>query len=78
MEENIVLVVDLESSKRPLPIEDEIGPSIFPRELKELAGSWNGGGKDKKDGQMPTVPSISQIANSLKKADQSVGVICAS
>ncbi|XP_057986949.1 mechanosensitive ion channel protein 2, chloroplastic isoform X2 [Hevea brasiliensis] len=66
LEENIVLGVALEGSKRTLPIEEESAPSPLPPESKELAASRNGGGsssvvKDKKDGQMPTVPNISKI-----------------
>ncbi|XP_048226695.1 mechanosensitive ion channel protein 2, chloroplastic isoform X2 [Ricinus communis] len=66
LEENIVLGVALEGSKRTLPIEDEMDPSPFSSESKELAASRNGGGsltagKDKKDSQMPTVPSASQV-----------------
>ncbi|XP_012068012.1 mechanosensitive ion channel protein 2, chloroplastic isoform X2 [Jatropha curcas] len=54
LEENIVLGVALEGSKRTLPIEEEVAPSPFPSESKELAASRNGGGppsvgKDKKD-----------------------------
>lgn len=66
LEENIVLGVALEGSKRTLPIEEEMAPSPFPPESMELTASRNGGGspsvgKDKKDGQMPTVPSSSNI-----------------
>ncbi|KAF2311732.1 hypothetical protein GH714_026446 [Hevea brasiliensis] len=65
LEENIVLGVALEGSKRTLLIEEEIDPSSFPQKSKELAGSRDGNGspagKDKKDGQMPTVQSTSQI-----------------
>ncbi|KAF9687389.1 hypothetical protein SADUNF_Sadunf02G0088500 [Salix dunnii] len=53
LEENIVLGVALEGSKRTLPIEEEMDPSPFPLESKELAARHNGGsspsGKDKKD-----------------------------
>ena len=45
LEENIVLGVALEGSKRTLPIEEE---EIAPAETKELASSRNG--KEKKDG----------------------------
>lgn len=64
LEENIVLGVALEGSKRTLPIEDEIGPSHIPADGKELAACRNGNGngngsgsrtpageKEKKDGQ---------------------------
>ncbi|XP_065881210.1 mechanosensitive ion channel protein 2, chloroplastic-like isoform X2 [Euphorbia lathyris] len=56
LEENIILGVALEGSKRTLPIEDEIAASPSPLESKELAASWNGSssaGKEKKDGQVP-------------------------
>nr|GME00339.1 mechanosensitive ion channel protein 3, chloroplastic-like [Ipomoea batatas] len=61
LEENILLGVALEGSKRTLPIEEEMTPSPAATESKELAGSAcrNGnsattattttGGKDKKD-----------------------------
>ncbi|KAH8516210.1 hypothetical protein H0E87_004541 [Populus deltoides] len=56
LEENIVLGVALEGSKRTLPIEEieeEMDSSPFPSESKELAASQNAGpspsGKDKKD-----------------------------
>ena len=54
LEENLVLGVALEGSKRTLPIEEEMDPSPFPLESKELAACRNGGappGKDKKDSQ---------------------------
>jgi MscS family membrane protein len=54
LEENLVLGVALEGSKRTLPIEEEMDPSPFPIESKELAACRNGGappGKDKKDSQ---------------------------
>ncbi|KAK3231047.1 hypothetical protein Dsin_002928 [Dipteronia sinensis] len=55
LEENIVLGVALEGSKRTLPIEEEeIAASSMPAEPKELASSRNG--KEKKDGQLPAVP----------------------
>ncbi|KAF8024751.1 hypothetical protein BT93_F1811 [Corymbia citriodora subsp. variegata] len=55
LEENIVLGVALEGSKRTLPIEEETTPSA--PETKELAAQRNGGGpppggKEKKDGQI--------------------------
>ncbi|KAG6786352.1 hypothetical protein POTOM_007952 [Populus tomentosa] len=53
LEENIVLGVALEGSKRTLPIEEEMDSSPFPLESKELAASQNAGpspsGKVKKD-----------------------------
>ncbi|XP_030528677.1 mechanosensitive ion channel protein 2, chloroplastic-like isoform X2 [Rhodamnia argentea] len=56
LEENIVLGVALEGSKRTLPIEEETMQS-GPSETKELAAQRNGGGsppsgKEKKDGQI--------------------------
>lgn len=68
LEENIVLGVALDGSKRILPIEEEMTASPIPAESKELAASRNGngngfppsGGKDKKDGQMPAVPGANQ------------------
>ncbi|XP_031248546.1 mechanosensitive ion channel protein 3, chloroplastic-like isoform X3 [Pistacia vera] len=61
LEENIVLGVALEGSKRTLPIDDELAASSLSAESKELAASRNGSGspavsKEKKDGQMPAVP----------------------
>ncbi|KAK8717364.1 hypothetical protein V6N13_044635 [Hibiscus sabdariffa] len=54
LEENIVLGVALEGSKRTLPIEEEPTPSSA--DAKELASaSWNGNGsstEDRKDGQI--------------------------
>ncbi|GAV66835.1 MS_channel domain-containing protein [Cephalotus follicularis] len=64
LEENIVLGVALEGSKRTLPMEEEMTQSPLPTELKELAASRNGGGssvtEDKKNGQMPAVPGTTQ------------------
>lgn len=57
LEENIVLGVALDGSKRTLPIEDE----IVPLESKELAPTRNGAGKDNKDGQMPIAPNSPQM-----------------
>lgn len=56
LEDNIVLGVALDGSKRTLPIEDEIVPSSA--ESKDLAARRNSPGSafvsnDKKDGQMP-------------------------
>ncbi|KAF8411367.1 hypothetical protein HHK36_003916 [Tetracentron sinense] len=60
LEENIVLGVALEGSRRTLPIEEGMAPSPTPAEGKELATCRNGNGspagKDKKDSQLPTVP----------------------
>ncbi|KAK2659916.1 hypothetical protein Ddye_006449 [Dipteronia dyeriana] len=58
LEENIVLGVALEGSKRTLPIEEE---EIAPAETKELASSRNG--KEKKDGQLPAVPGGSSSSD---------------
>ncbi|CAJ1974020.1 unnamed protein product [Sphenostylis stenocarpa] len=55
LEENILLGVALEGSKRTLPIEEEMTPSPIPADSQEFAVQRNGGGppasKDKKDGQ---------------------------
>jgi len=55
LEENILLGVALEGSKRTLPIEEEMTPSAIPPDSQEFAVQRNGGGppasKDKKDGQ---------------------------
>ncbi|XP_042508306.1 mechanosensitive ion channel protein 2, chloroplastic-like [Macadamia integrifolia] len=63
LEENIVLGVALEGSKRTLPIEEDLGPSpSVAGEAKELAACRNGngssGGKDKRDGQISAVPGV--------------------
>lgn len=65
LEENIVLGVALEGSKRTLPIEEEVAPSPSVAESKELTARRNGSesppiSKDKKEGQMPAIPSSSQ------------------
>jgi hypothetical protein len=65
VEENIVLGVALEGSKRMLPIEEEVAPSPTQVESKEFTARRNGCesppiSKDKKDGQMPAVPSGTQ------------------
>lgn len=61
LEENIVLGVALEGSKRTLLIEEEIPLSPRVVDSKELAAQRNGGSspvsKDTKDGQRPAVPS---------------------
>uniref|UniRef100_A0A5B6ZTV6 Uncharacterized protein n=1 Tax=Davidia involucrata TaxID=16924 RepID=A0A5B6ZTV6_DAVIN len=62
LEDNIVLGVALEGSKRTLPIEEEMAPSPTRAESKELAACRSGNasspiGKDKKDDQIPAVPS---------------------
>ncbi|XP_058081758.1 mechanosensitive ion channel protein 2, chloroplastic isoform X2 [Magnolia sinica] len=61
LEENIVLGVALEGSKRTLPIEEGMAPSLTAAETKERAAfrNTNGpspAGKDKKDDQVPAVP----------------------
>ncbi|WRX11111.1 hypothetical protein QQP08_003598 [Theobroma cacao] len=59
LEENIVLGVALEGTKRTLPIEEGMTPS--PADAKEMASaSRNGSGstaEDKKDGQVRSSPS---------------------
>ncbi|CAL5204591.1 unnamed protein product [Lathyrus oleraceus] len=54
LDENILLGVALEGSKRTLPIEDEVSPSPNSSESQEFAVQRNGNGppanKDKKDG----------------------------
>ncbi|XP_024931939.3 mechanosensitive ion channel protein 2, chloroplastic isoform X1 [Ziziphus jujuba] len=62
LEENIVLEVALEGSKRTLPIEEGMDPPPSHAETTELASRHNGHGsstvdKDKKDGQFPASPS---------------------
>ncbi|KAK7282892.1 hypothetical protein RIF29_11998 [Crotalaria pallida] len=63
LEENILLGVALEGSKRTLPIEEDT-PSPMPAESQEFAVQRNGSGppasKDKKDGQMPSFPTAKQ------------------
>ncbi|KAK4276888.1 hypothetical protein QN277_014986 [Acacia crassicarpa] len=57
LEENIVLGVALEGSKRTLPIDEEMTPPSIPTEAQEFAAQRNGNGssgKDKKDGQIST------------------------
>ncbi|XP_024976873.1 mechanosensitive ion channel protein 2, chloroplastic-like isoform X1 [Cynara cardunculus var. scolymus] len=65
LDDNIVLGVALEGSKRMLPIEDEMGPtsSPTPSEAKEMASCLNGSGgptatsgKDQKDDQASLGP----------------------
>ncbi|KAJ8557492.1 hypothetical protein K7X08_003117 [Anisodus acutangulus] len=56
LEENIVLGVALEGSKRTLPIEEELSPPPNPAESKEMATSRSSNAstvaeKDKQDGQ---------------------------
>lgn len=61
LEDNIVLGVALEGSKRVLPIEEEMPPSPTTSESKELAACRNGNGpttnvKDKMDDQTSSSP----------------------
>ncbi|KAK2973503.1 hypothetical protein RJ640_020165 [Escallonia rubra] len=69
LEENLVLGVALEGSKRTLPIEEGIVTSTTPAEQKELATCRSGSGsppaaeKDKKDGQNLNVPGSSSGDN---------------
>ena len=65
LEENIVLGVALEGSKRTLPIEDMASPPSHA-EVTELAARRTGQGapivdKDKKDGQIPSSPSSTSV-----------------
>ncbi|KAE8010516.1 hypothetical protein FH972_006883 [Carpinus fangiana] len=62
LEDNIVLGVALEGSKRTLPIDEGMVTPPSHAEGKEMAASRNGNGsptseKDKKDGHVPTGPS---------------------
>ncbi|KAE9603832.1 putative mechanosensitive ion channel MscS, LSM domain-containing protein [Lupinus albus] len=63
LEENILLGVALEGSKRTLPIEENT-PSPIPAESQEFAVQRNGSGphanKDKKDGQISSFPTAKQ------------------
>lgn len=64
LEENILLGVALEGSKRTLPIEEEITPPPVSSESQEFAVQRNGSGppanKDKKDGSMSSFPTTKQ------------------
>ncbi|KAL0342997.1 UNVERIFIED_CONTAM: Mechanosensitive ion channel protein 2, chloroplastic [Sesamum angustifolium] len=62
LEENIVLGVALEGSKRTLPIEEEAVPPSNPEDVKELAALRSGNGpgvaeKDKNDNKKPNIPT---------------------
>ncbi|KAK4393958.1 Mechanosensitive ion channel protein 2, chloroplastic [Sesamum angolense] len=62
LEENIVLGVALEGSKRTLPIEEEAVPPSNPEDMKELAALRSGNGpgvaeKDKNDIKKPNIPT---------------------
>lgn len=67
LEENIVLGVALEGSKRTLPIDEDLDPSPFhsSADSKEISTQRNGNefppnSKDMKDGQMPAVPGATK------------------
>lgn len=64
LEDNILLEVALEGSKRTLPIEEEMTPSPVSAESQEFAVQRNGSGppanKDKKDGPMSSLPTAKQ------------------
>ncbi|KAK4416989.1 Mechanosensitive ion channel protein 2, chloroplastic [Sesamum alatum] len=69
LEENIVLGVALEGSKRTLPIEEETVPSSNPEDVKELAALRSGNGPalaekekiDIKKSNAPTSPGNDQL-----------------
>lgn len=66
LEENIVLGVALEGSKRTLPIEEGMDLPSSHAEVTELASHRNGhgsptAGKDKKDGQFPAPSSSKSV-----------------
>lgn len=58
LEENIVLGVALEGSKRVLPIEEGMAPSPTPAEMKELAAfrNSNGTSSTEKESQISSAP----------------------
>lgn len=64
LEENILLGVALEGSKRTLPIEEEMNPSPNSAESQEFAVQRNGNGppanKDKKEGPTSSFPNAKQ------------------
>ena len=67
LEENIVLGVALEGSKRTLPIDEDSDPSPFhsPADSKEISTQRNGSefppnSKDLRDGQLPAVPGATK------------------
>ncbi|KAE9450047.1 hypothetical protein C3L33_18050, partial [Rhododendron williamsianum] len=71
LEENIVLGVALGGSKRTLPIEEGMAPAPVQSEVKEMAKSRTGNGslaaeKDKKDSQLPNVPSTTSSGDQGK------------
>ncbi|PON84748.1 Mechanosensitive ion channel [Trema orientale] len=66
LEENIVLGVALEGSKRTLPIEEDMASPPSHAEVTELAARRNGQGapaadKDRKDGQIPSSPGSTSV-----------------
>lgn len=72
LEENIVLGVALEGSKRTLPIEEEMSPPSNPTESKELATSRSSNAstiaeKDKQDGQHSNHPNSAAPDQSGKR-----------
>ncbi|XP_050204331.1 mechanosensitive ion channel protein 2, chloroplastic isoform X2 [Mercurialis annua] len=72
LEENIVLGVALEGSKRTLPIEEDMAPRPTLNEIKEMAAAGRNGNassngeKDEKDGQTQK-PSSATSGDQLKK-----------
>ncbi|CAO2834533.1 unnamed protein product [Amaranthus hypochondriacus] len=67
LDENIVLGVALEGSKRTLPIEEESPSPPSSGESKELVGSPSGA-EDKKDDQVSPVSSFNKADNREKKS----------
>lgn len=73
LEENIVLGVALEGSKRTLPIEEELSPPPNPAESKEMATSRSSSNastiaeKDKQDGQRSNRPNSTALDQSGKR-----------
>lgn len=66
LEENIVLGVALEGSKRTLPIEEDMHSPPSHAEVTELAARRHGQGsptpdKDKKDGHIPSSPNSTSV-----------------
>lgn len=66
LEENLVLGVALEGSKRTLPIEEGMDPPPSCADMTELTSRHNGNGsstldKGKKDGQFPASPSSKSV-----------------
>lgn len=79
LEDNIVLGVALEGSKRMLPIEDEIEPTTSPNlsESKELASCLNGNGgptsaiaKDQKDDQSGSIATGTVPTNEQREQEK--------